>query len=330
MKISVFVFIILRVGGIQIRMVTFLDCQSVEKLILPLINKACYAKKQGYKYEVKLLQKRKNTTSSEDGITYKKPGIILEAMHHSVSIPTEINDEFIVWFDVDVNIMNSSRQFDLIDPNKADLWITDHNCNPNNGVIALRNDHRGRSFLKDWIHTCTLGQFPFTDQGCFYQQLIFYASNISLIDTCDLLRTKTEKGPKPMKCVMQTWNHVFGAFRNGHDRIQSRVGLRRADDGFNNHFCHPQFHLKTYCRWYQPPGWSPSTCFKHGMFALHGRSPQRAKKIGLSQSNFDLAATFDPALRQCISSRKATILQLAKQACSSGADSWVNFGAGGQ
>ena len=70
----------------EIRFVTFLDCDSVNRMTLPLRNKACYARKHGYRYDLKLVNKQAAATETQ-GITYRKPEVILEAMARAAPDP---------------------------------------------------------------------------------------------------------------------------------------------------------------------------------------------------------------------------------------------------
>lgn len=362
----------------EIRFVTFLDCDSLNRMTLPLRNKACYARKHGYRYDLKLVRKQAAATETQ-GITYRKPEVILEAMARAAP------DDLVVWIDADVVVMDSPRRFEtLVDREAVDVWIADHNCNPNNGVIVLRNNAFGRKFVEGWIEICGLGQFPYTDQGCFYEQALRVASagNTSLINECDLLgrgvdvsdcedlvgasgrtdveacyahmasttsgtpeekcqqffsynttlmdrcnflmRQKANVGTAAMSsCVIREWDRVFGPFNHGaRDRVAGRVGLRRAVDSFNAHYCSPQHHLKRFCRWAPQGSWAPEVCFRDGTFALHGRQPKRAQAIGMARASFNKAALSDGSLQKCIRHDAATD-QTKRGACQSENGTWV-------
>mmetsp|Transcript_18458 Transcript_18458/g.56664 ORF Transcript_18458/g.56664 Transcript_18458/m.56664 type:complete len:363 (+) Transcript_18458:44-1132(+) len=315
----------------QVTLITFLDCGSVAKFALALRNKACYARRQGYRYEVKMLPSAKD-------ITYRKPFVMLDALRRA---PRE---SLVVWTDADLIIMRSNRTFlEFVDLQAADLWMTDHNCNPNNGAIAVRVNDFGFQFLKDWAEVCQLGQFPFTDQGAFYETLLRRAGGVSLIDTCDLLKT-TQKVEPLMSCVMREWDAIFGAFDGATDRVAGRIGLRRAADGYNNHLCNDK-HRHQYCR--RVGGWAPSVCFRNGMFALHGRSPERSKALNVPAANYDSASLVDVSLRRCVRRRKGggkddvdDVVKPLREACAAISSSkqvaeptttddasWVNVGA---
>ena len=316
---SIVLLVLVSAGAQNTTLVTFVDCGSVRRMEAPLKNKACYARRHGYRYEVKVLQNNHRLMAS--GITYQKPVVLKEGLERAV------DGELVVWLDADIVVMDGQRKFEEFVNDRAEVWITDHNCNPNNGAVALRNGLVAKKFIRDWIRTCRIGQFPFTDQGAFYAQLLTTAGNASLVDECHfLLKNKPKTGPPLMRCVMDVWDRIFGSFSGTQDRLAGPVGLRRASDGFNNHFCHPHRHVHQYCRWYNPPGWARQVCFRRGGFALHGRSPARSKTMGVPAANYDTAASKDTLLRPCV--RQAGLLAPLLSACRAHHDAWVNIGSG--
>lgn len=302
-------------GSDKVSLITFLDCRGFEVLALPIRNKVCYARLRGYEYRLKLLQERDTSK-----ITYRKPTVVAEALASADEGST------LIWMDADVVVMQSSRRIEsFFDDGSAWLWMTDHNCNPNNGVVAFRSGTQARDFVRSWSTTCRQGDFPFTDQGCYYEQLVKTASNRSLVNECHLLSKRRKRAAPLMKCVMQVWDTVFGSFDATKDRCAGPVCLRHANDGFNNHYCNPKRHQFTYCQWYIPPGWNKALCFSSGMFALHARSPSKADGLGLPQTNFNTASLKDINTSTCVTNRNDDIDRSVKDACASGVDAWITL-----